>query len=166
MRSELAVGFVRTSFGVRGEVKVESYSGECEHILRLKRMKLAVGRSTETLVVESVRTTGRLAVVKFVGIDTKEEAARLRGAEILTGRDEAATLGPGEFYYADLVGMRTCVGAEERGTVVGVLDSAGQVMLDVSTQAGRRVVPFQAHFVGAVDLEEGTIEVLVAEILE
>jgi 16S rRNA processing protein RimM len=166
VRSELAVGFVRTTFGVRGEVKVESYSGEYEHIARLARMKVRVGRSTETLEVESVRIAGQLAIVKFAGIDAKETAARLRGAEIVASRDEAAPLGPGEFYYADLVGMKVCVEGRERGEVVGILDSAGQAMLDVSTPAGRRVVPFVAHFVGEVDLGSGAIEILAAEILE
>ena len=166
MRSELAVGFIRTTFGVRGEVKVESYSGEYEHIARRGSMKIRVGRSIETLEVESIRIAGRLAIVKFAGVDAKETAARLRGAEIVASRDDAAPLGPGEFYYADLVGMKVCIEGQERGEVVGILDSAGQVMLDVSAAGGRRVVPFVAHFVGEVDVSCGTIEILSAEILE
>jgi len=166
MKRDLAVGQIRTTFGVRGEVKLESFSGEYGHIVELTRMKLKAGQSVTELDVESVRMAGNLAIVKLAGIDTKEDAAGLRGAELILPRESASHREPNEFYYADLVGLDVVVAGERYGSVDAILESGGQVILDVKTEPGRRLVPFVAQFVGEVDLAAGTVEVLSPEILE
>ena len=51
----IAIGFVRTSYGVRGDIKVSSYSGETDHFLPLKEVFLKKGAVQKHFDVERVQ---------------------------------------------------------------------------------------------------------------
>ena len=48
----IAIGFVRTSYGVKGDIKVSSYSGETAHFLQLKEVFLKKGSVQKRFGVE------------------------------------------------------------------------------------------------------------------
>lgn len=160
-------GFVRTSFGVAGEVKIESYSGEYAHLLRQKNLSLRDSTGTHDFVVESMRKAHGHAVTKLEGIDSPEEAKKLRGAEIILSRREASTLGAGEYYYADLMGLDVCVDGVVVGNVSNLYENAGALLLEVARASGsKHIVPFSEAFVGEVDLAKRTLEVVMPEVLD
>jgi 16S rRNA processing protein RimM len=164
---ELVIGIVRTSFGVSGEVKVESCSGEYDHIVRLDRMTLRKGTQRSERAVESVRMAGGLAIVKLSGVDTPEEARTLAGSEIIVDRDGGCSLGEDEYYYADLVGLRIVAGGKDRGVVAGLLEIGDRLMIESEiTGCGTRLIPFVGRYVGAIDLDTGTVEIIDTEIIE
>ena len=51
----IAIGFVRTSYGVKGDIKVSSYSGETAHFLPLKEVFLKKGNVQKRFAVERVQ---------------------------------------------------------------------------------------------------------------
>ncbi len=163
MAAELVIGRVRTTHGVRGELKVESLSGETEHFLNLARVTMirAPGgpdAERETLEVESVRVAHRLVIMKLAGYDVPETARRWRGCEIAVDRARAAPLAQDEYYYADLVGLTVCVGRVRCGRVSDLWEGGPTVLLGIIRNDGeQRLVPFQAEFVASVDLEEGRL---------
>ncbi|MCK5197610.1 MAG: 16S rRNA processing protein RimM, partial [Spirochaetales bacterium] len=55
---EIAIGKIRTSHGVKGFLKVLSFSGETEHFLELKEFVLKKNGKTKVLTVESIRASG------------------------------------------------------------------------------------------------------------
>ena len=188
---QLVAATVRTSFGVKGELKLESISGEYEHLLKLEsvvlrlpegkaaglastaRRKAAVvpeqARHTSSgyeFGVEHARRHGSSVVMKLAGIETPEEARSWSGAELLVPRADAAQRADGEYYYADLVGCAVRSDGTPIGRVRSIWNNGSNDMLEVKTDDGIRVIPFRSEFVGAVDIEEGTIELIAPWVLE
>lgn len=162
----IAIGRVRTSFGLDGSVKIHSFSGETAHFLRLDRVEVRHGSGATTLSVERVRCSGNTPIVKFRGIDTPEAAKALRGAELWVERTSAAPLAADEFYVADLVALELHYRGAPVGTVAGVVDGPDGALLEVESDRERVLVPFREPFIGTVDVSGGTIELLVDWILE
>ena len=164
MRNQLAIGRIRTAHGIRGELKVESLSGETEHFRGLREVTL-VRSATDgqdsvrhTFPVEGVRMGHRVVLLKLAGIDSPETAKQWRDWEIVANRDDAAPLESGEYYYADLIGLAVYCGADERGRVTELWEGGRTVLLEITLADGtKRLVPFQEEFVSEVDLDSGRL---------
>lgn len=165
--SELAVGFVRGAHGTDGWVKVGSYSGELEHLAGLSELTLWCGETQRHIVVEQVRPTYREVLIKFAGVDSRDDAARLHGCELRVPRSAAVPRGEDEFYVADLVGCELYTGDKKVGAhVISVWDSGACDMLEVKTDDGDIYnVPFREPFVGDVSVERRRIELKTPWIL-
>ena len=163
---ELAVGFIRGAHGIAGEVKLGSYSGELAHLAALTEVGLhcpgAYEGAIRRLEIEHVRLTHREALVKFRGVDSREEAQKLLRCELWVPRSQAAQRGEGEHYIADLIGCELRSpgkGAEVLAHVVSVWETGIGDILEVETPEGKIFnVPFREPFIGEVDTEQRRIE--------
>jgi 16S rRNA processing protein RimM len=163
----LAIGVVRTSYGVRGEMKIRSLSGERTHFLKLDTAVLKKGRQQEQFEVERAREHGQDVVMKFKGIETPERARDFATWEVWVPRDRAAPLRSAEFYIADLCRCRLTRNGETVGPVRAVCEGGATELLEVELSDGRTVlVPFVDEYIGPVDLAAGTIELLVDWVLQ
>jgi 16S rRNA processing protein RimM len=162
----LAVGVVRAAHGTGGEVRVHSFSGETEHVLRLRSVALRRGGVEREAVIEAARTALPDVLLKFAGVDSREAAQTLAGWEIWVDRTEAAPLAAGEVYAADLPGCGVFAAGERVGEVAGVCETGHAPLLEVRTTDGRTVmVPYTDHFVGEVDVAARRLEVRDREVL-
>jgi 16S rRNA processing protein RimM len=156
---------VGSPFGLKGFVKVRSLSGEFEHLLRLKRAVLRQGGEERVWEIEEAE--GPSLVMKFRGIDSPEAARTLSGAELLVSREEAAPLGPGEYYIEDLKGLEVWEGAEVLGFISDILEGGGGSLAELRLRTGgTRLVPFRDEFFGEIDLKTRRARLLCRWILE
>ena len=163
----IAIGTVYGSHGVRGHVKVGSFSGEYDHFHALKSVQLRSGSRIRDFTIEEVRLTERNALVKLAGIETPEDARTLSRWELWAPRENACPLRDGEYYSADLHGLRLVCAGEELGTIVSVWDNGASDLLEIERSDGKRqVVPFIEQFVGEVNLAERFIELKQRWVLE
>ena len=93
------------------------------------------------LRIASARVSGGDVYVKFMGIDDRNAAERLRGAFIEISRDDAVGLADGEFFIADLIGStlvaRENDGAETRiGKIVSVESFGAADVFSVKCEDG------------------------------
>jgi 16S rRNA processing protein RimM len=118
--------------------------------------------------VEGFDKKGESLLVKLKGIDSPEVAQTLKGAEIVTGRENAAPLGPEEYYIRDLQGMAVVSqDGEVLGWVTDVLEGGGGSLVEVRLLLGQlRLVPFRKEFFGEVSPEQGRAVLLHRWILE
>jgi 16S rRNA processing protein RimM len=145
---------------------VLSFSGVFEHFERLKTVEVRKGGVEKTLEVESARWVGDNLLLKFVGIDSPEQAKLWADFELWVPRDQAAPLKDGEVYLADLVGCSLVFAGEVKGKVTGFLEGAAAILLEVEkTEGGDCVVPFLEVYLGSIDLPGRTIELRVDWIL-
>ena len=171
----LITGRVRGTFGLEGFIKIESCSGEYEHFLNLKEIKLQLpSKGTETqppelfYQVEECVVRNTDALLKLRGIDSPEAAKKLHGADILVPRDMACPLERGEFYINDLCNSDLVYKGNSVGTIADVVEGGGGLLLEVSEAAtGRTVyIPFRSQFIGKINIPAKQIELMHRWILE
>lgn len=163
----IAIGTVYGSHGVRGHLKVGSFSGEFDHFRVLENVQLRSGDRRREFVVQEVRVTERHALMKLEGIESPEEAKAWYRWELWVPREQACPLGEGEYYASDLHGLQVVCGGETVGTVVAVWDGGAGDLLEIERPDGSRaIVPFLARFVGEVDFAGAMIELKAPWVLE
>jgi len=100
----IELGAVGAPFGVRGWIKVRSYTDPPERLFDKRRLQLRRHGSTETYRIESTGRSGGQLTAKLVGVDDRDQAIALRGAAIVVPRSDLPEQASQDFYRADLVG--------------------------------------------------------------
>lgn len=109
-------------------------------------------RDDGRLIVESVRPHGTRLLVKFEGVDTRDDAKSLRGP-LFVPADDARTLEHDEYWPHDVIGCEVFSLSDDRiGVVADLVAGAAQDLLIVTTEAGERMVPFVKEIVRQVDV--------------
>ena len=85
-KEQLVVGFVRSPHGVAGEFKVESASGDYEHLELLKEVTLRHGSVEKKFNVEFSKAGCSTLYMKVAGIDSPEDVRKYSGWEIAVDR--------------------------------------------------------------------------------
>jgi 16S rRNA processing protein RimM len=146
------LGRVVDAWGVRGWVKVEPYAGVEETALvgarrwQVVRAASAAHPAIErSLDVERARRHGATVVAKPAGIDERDAALSLKGAEVGVRRADFPPLPDDEWYWLDLVGCEVSNPAgEPLGRVTAVDDHGAHAIL--ATDAGL-LIPFVDAYV-------------------
>jgi 16S rRNA processing protein RimM len=159
------MGRVVAPWGVRGWLKIEPFTRETESLLDYRTWWLAPagGQAQRPLRVEEGRRHGAMLIAKLEGIESPEQGAAFRGAEVAVPRDALPEEGPDEVYREDLLGCRVVNRSGEwLGTVVGVTEHGAHAILRVATAvdgAPERLIPCVPAYVDAVDLEQRRVDV-------
>ena len=161
----LTLGRVAGVFGVRGWIKIHSYTRPIDNLLDYSPWWIAGREGFEAKLIEG-RVQGRGLVARITGpsgepIDDRDVAASLIGADIEVDRARLPETPPGEYYWADLIGqvVRNMEGVE-LGVVEGLTDNGAQDVLVVKQEKVERLIPFvQGPIVKSVDLRERSIVV-------
>jgi len=156
----IVMGRILAPFGVKGWVKVETFSESPENLARHQSWWIgSEGDWRECRVAETERQGSRL-VARLEGCESPEAAAKYRGREIAVPREALPPAGAGEFYQADLVGLEVWNLMEERlGTVTGLFSNGAHEVMRVAGEEGERLVPFIPHVVREIDMHAGRIRV-------
>lgn len=134
----VTLGQVTGVFGVRGWIKLASYTRPLENILDYPRWIIG-GR--EWPLVEG-RHHGDGVVARLQGLDDRDAAMRLRGEAIEVAREQLPDPGPGTYYWADLVGCEVVnEGGAVLGTVESVFENGAQDVMVVRGER-ERLIPF------------------------
>ncbi len=155
--------------GYEGFLRVYPSSGETEHLKKLKKclVKCRNGKQVAVSVCES-RTHADSFLMKFATYDTKEKASVLSGGVMYVRYEEASPLKEGEYYVADLFGLKMIhTDGSEVGEVVALCDGAQADYLEVKKSDGKTLlIPNMEVFVSKPDFESGTITLFVKELAE
>ena len=117
------------------------------------------------LELQSVRFSNGMAICKFRGIDTPEDMQKLRGMELWVDREHAIPLEEGEYYIADLLGLRVVTEeGVELGTVKDIWPTGANHVITVKQKNGNEVLlPYIPDCVKEVRLEAGEILIHLME---
>ncbi|MFY2764280.1 ribosome maturation factor RimM [Arenimonas sp. MALMAid1274] len=156
----ILLGRVAGDFGVRGELKLLSWTDPREAIFRYQPWILRSGDTEREVSGVRGRDTGKLVIATFPGVENREQAEALKGAEIWVTRDRLPPPRPGEYYWVDLEGLAVqTVEGVSLGTVSHLFDTGANPVIVISGER-ERLVPFVTDtFVKSVDFEAGLIVV-------
>jgi 16S rRNA processing protein RimM len=156
---QVAVGRVAGLFGVRGWIKVFSYTRPRDAILQYRPWLIArEGTWREFDVVEG-RVHGRGIVARLGGYEDRDAAMTLVGAEIAVWLRQLPAIGKNEYYWAELEGSRVVNGVGvELGRVSHFFETGAN---DVMVVRGDReyLIPFARGVVQHIDRDGGIIQV-------
>ncbi|MFK8015575.1 MAG: ribosome maturation factor RimM [Gammaproteobacteria bacterium] len=149
------VGRLAGVYGVRGWLRVQSYTQPLDNILRYSPWSI----DGETAVaVTQGKAHGKGLVVHLDGVDDRDVAAKLIGREISVDREQLPTLSEGDYYWSDLIGL-TVVNLEgdALGTVTRMLETGAHDVMVIDGDRERLVPYARERVVHNVDLEAGRI---------
>lgn len=114
----LEIGYLGKPHGLRGEVRLTLHNPDGDALDCVERLVVRLRGQFETLALEAIRGGSNPALVAFTGVESRNDAERLKGATAFVYRADLPPLEPGEYYLSDLVGA-TVIGPEgEVGRVV------------------------------------------------
>lgn len=158
--SLIVLGRIGGPHGVKGWVRIQSFTDPRENILSYGRWFLGQGAHWAPYELGNGRMQGKSIVALLDGVDTREAAESLRGCEIAIPRDELPPLPEGEYYWADLVGLRVhTVDGTDLGVVDHLIQTGANDVLVVRGERERLIPMVIGQYVTLVDLDAGRMEV-------
>ena len=128
----IQLGIVGAPFGVRGWVKLRSHTDPPERLLEHRKWQIGREGAWRTYRIEASGRSGGALTVKLAGIEDRDQATALRGAQICVPRAELPRSGAKDFYRADLIGCEVVNLAGIRlGVVQHFVETPAQVLMVV-----------------------------------
>ena len=156
----LELGKISGVFGVKGWVKVHSFTDPRDRIVEYGSWQIKQKGEWREIQLEAGKSQGKTVIAKLDGIDDRDEAMLLMGAKIAIHQGQLEKLEADEYYWRDLEGLRV-INTEgvDLGSVSYMMETgANDVMVVKGDQ--ERLIPFtQGHAVQKVDLSAGVITV-------
>jgi 16S rRNA processing protein RimM len=159
MARDLLLGVVIGAQGLRGDLRVKTFTETPERLSAYGPLRARDGREFEAADVRALKPD--VAVVHFAGIDDRNAAEALKGVELFVARDVLPVPEEDEFYHADLVGLRA---EDAEGRLIGEVRAihnfgAGDVIEIVRSDGGNMFLSFTRATVPTVDPKAGRIVV-------
>ncbi len=154
----LEAGKIVTTHGIRGEVKVMPYTDTPELLCEFDR--LFIGKNRDEINVTRARVFKNIVIMKLEGIDTPEDAEKLRNKLLYMHRDDLE-LDDDTYFIQDLIGLE--VSDADSGKVYGkiadVMQTGANDVYVIKGDDREYLVPAIADVVVSTDIDGGTMTI-------
>ena len=159
-RKRIVIGKVGGPFGVKGWIKLLSWTEPRDKITRYPAWQLKLGGGWREWKVVEGHAHGKGVIARLEGVTDRDQATALMGAEIAVWRSELGETKPGEYYWADLIGMDVELeSGRPLGKVDGLMATGANDVLVVKGER-ERLIPFiHGQVIKRVDTAKGLIQV-------
>lgn len=120
MQDYIEIGTVVNTFGIKGFLKVNPYTDDIKRFEKLQEVYLVKNKERTTYEVEEVKFQKNVVLIKVKGINSIEEAERVRNYSVQIDRKDAVPLPEDTYFIVDIIGMT--VYEEETGKELGILE--------------------------------------------
>lgn len=153
----ILVGRVAGAFGVKGEVRITTYTADPMALVGYRDLKRETGAPALTLA--GGRPTKGGIIVRAKEVETREQAEALRGLRLYIPRAVLPEPDEDEFYVTDLVGLAVVAAdGEPLGRIKDVRDFGAGDLLEVQPETGASWwLPFTREAVPEVKIAEGKV---------
>jgi 16S rRNA processing protein RimM len=155
----ILVGVVTSAHGITGEVRVKSFTTDPVALGGYGPLTTADGRQLRIAALRHHRADE--LILRLDGVVTRGAAEQLKGCRLYVPRAVLPDPEPGEYYHADLVGLRAeDVSGGEVGRITAVLNyGAGDILEITAADGTAELIPFSDSHVPVVDLANGRVVV-------
>jgi len=163
----ITVGRLTGVFGIKGWVKLKSYTEPEEQIFDYAPWWLKTRHGLKPMGLESYQRHGQGLIVRFEGIEDRDVAANFVQLDIAVEKDQLPALTAGEYYWHQLIGLQVISEFEgqvvDLGTVSKMLETGANDVLvvnasETSIDDRERLLPYvPGEFVLKVDLDQQEI---------
>lgn len=155
----LTVGRLGGTHGIHGEMRMHLLTDDPDHLKTIKTVYL--GDRDTPITVENIRFPDKGALVKLVGTDTPEAAAKLSGLNVKIAGSDARPLEPGEYFLFQLIGLKVSdEDGEPLGVVTDLIETGAHDVLVIGERPDSPddlMVPNHPEFVLEMDPAAGTM---------
>jgi 16S rRNA processing protein RimM len=149
----IELGVVGAPFGIRGWVKLHSYTDPPERLLEHRTLRLRLGGTWRAYRVEATGGSGGALTVKLAGVADRTAADALKGAEVGVLRSELPPPAARDFYRADLLGCEVVnLSGDRLGVVAHFVEIPAHALMVVRGEQ-EYWVPAVPQYLRHVDLE-------------
>jgi 16S rRNA processing protein RimM len=159
----ISIGQIIKPHGVRGELKVELWFLGGLKLTDFIGQEVYLKDPEKALVVETARWNNKVALIKFKGINSPEEADLLRQRELFFVHEQMGDLPDNEFFVEDLIGLEVI--DQETSAVIGTVfecnNIPGNPLLKIKLEDGKLfLLPLAAEFIKEVNIKDSKVIVL------
>ena len=165
MENLLQVGVITSTHGLRGEVKVFPTTDDVNRFKELKEVILDTGKEKLALEIQGVKFFKQLVILKFKGIDHINDVEKYKNSTLLVTRENAVKLEEGEYFIADLIGLKVISDENvDLGLLKEVLFTGANDVYVIEGQDKKEILlPAIKECVLNVDLEKAVMQVHIME---
>jgi 16S rRNA processing protein RimM len=155
----ICVGQILGAHGVRGLVKLASFTESPEAVAQYGRLTDEAGKRSFTVNLVGAQKGNFLARIDEVA--DRDAAQALNGTRLFVERGQLPPPAEDEFYHADLIGLRAeRIDGSMLGTVAALHNFGAGDILELVLDSGKRpMIPFDLATVPAIDIARGIIVV-------
>jgi 16S rRNA processing protein RimM len=159
--ARVCMGVVGAPHGVRGAVRIKSFTDEPDAIADYGALEDERGERKFTLRVTGAAKGDGMVIAMLSGVADRDQAEAIKGLRLYAPRAVLPATEEDEFYHADLVGLAAMLDDGTRlGTIIAVHDFGAGDMIEIAPSVGQPVlVPFTRAAVPVVDVGGGCVVV-------
>ncbi|MDD6395411.1 MAG: ribosome maturation factor RimM [Firmicutes bacterium] len=155
----LETGKITGTHGLKGEVRVQPWADSPEFLAEFDELYLDKG--ARKIEIKAARVHKNMLIMKIKGVDTIDDAEKLRNKILYMNRDDVE-LDEGAYFIQDLIGLEVL--DDETGEKIGVLDDVSETgandVYHIKTDEGKvYLIPVIPEVVRDISLENGTVRV-------
>ena len=165
----IVVGHLTAVYGLKGWLKVRSYTEPPEQLFTYGPWLLNTAKGAETATVEHWQRHNKGFIVKMAGVNDRQQAKPLCSVAITIEKTQLAPLDAGQYYWHQLQGLRVISQYNSEETDLGTVKElfptgANDVLVvesdDRSIDQRQRLIPYVVNqYVKMVDIDGGAIYV-------
>ncbi len=166
-QNSIVLGRIISPYGVRGWVKIRSYTEEIEGLMSYQPLWVDKG-GLKPLIINYWQVHGDGLIAHIEGVNNREKASFWCKRNILIGKDALPRIHADEYYWHELIGLRIknifADRDEDLGVVMSMLATGSNDVLLVSgdqasLDSRERLIPFIKEYVCSVNQAHGYIQV-------
>ena len=161
----VCVGKFGAPHGIRGAIKIKSYTEDPESIEYYSPLYSKDGK--ERFDIKVLSSKQDMLVVKVEGVNDRNAAISLRNRELYVDKELFPEPEDDEFYYNDLIGMKVISeDGEPYGVVMALHNYGGGDLIEISpdSEPKTQLFAFTADNFPAVDMENSIIVISLPDI--
>lgn len=164
----LVIGMIVNVHGLKGEVKIYTYTDDIDSLIKLKKIYLEKdGNSTEYIVERASISKGNLIIVKLKGINNANEAEKLRDYIVKRQRSSDEALEDDTYYITDLIDSEVyTIENEYLGKIKDVLQNGAADVYVIKNDKKETLLPAIKKVVKSIDIKGKKVIVEMMEGLE
>ena len=159
MKQLLEIGQIVNTYGIKGFVKVVPYTDDITRFEQLKTVYIDTKKSLEELIIEEVKYSKNVVLLKFKGIDDINIVEKYRNCYLKIDRKNAVKLPENTYFITDLIGLE--VYSDEQvllGKIDDIFSTGSNDVYVVKDELGKQILlPAIKDVVKNIDIENGKV---------
>ena len=159
MEKYLEIGQIVNTFGIKGQVKIVPFTDDITRFDELKEIYVEKKNELKLFQIEQVNYKKNMVILKLKGIETVEEAEKLRNCYLKIDRKDAKKLPKDTYFIVDLLGLDVYTDeGKSLGKVDDIYNAGSSDIYVVKDELGRQILlPAIKDVLKEVDLENQKI---------